>query len=85
MQNFLMGLGIGLVVGVLFAPKSGSDTRNYLSSKAGEGADYMTRQGQQLKDSASDLLERGKEAVMSQKQKLASSFQNPQPAQTFQR
>jgi gas vesicle protein len=31
---FLVGLGIGALVGILFAPKSGEDTREYLSSKA---------------------------------------------------
>ena len=31
---FLVGLGIGALVGILFAPKSGEETREYLSSKA---------------------------------------------------
>ena len=33
---FLVGLGIGALVGILFAPKSGEETRDYLSSKAEE-------------------------------------------------
>ena len=70
MGSFLLGFGIGITVGVLFAPKSGSESRDYIGSKAGEGTDYLLKQGQQLKDSASDLLERGKNVVMSQKDKV---------------
>jgi gas vesicle protein len=36
---FLVGLGIGAMVGLLFAPKSGEDTREYLTGKADEGRD----------------------------------------------
>jgi gas vesicle protein len=72
MNNFLLGFGIGVTVGILFAPKAGPETREYISSKTNEGTDYLLKQGQQLKDSASDLLERGKNIVTSQKDKLAS-------------
>jgi gas vesicle protein len=40
---FLVGLGVGALVGVLFAPKSGEDTREYLAGKADEGKDYAAR------------------------------------------
>jgi gas vesicle protein len=76
MGNFLLGFGVGVTVGVLFAPKSGQETREFVSSKAGQGADYLSQQGQTLKDSASDLLERGKQAVMSQKDKVESAVSN---------
>ena len=44
MGNFLLGFGLGLVGGVLFAPRSGEDTRGYIGSKANEGVDYVKRQ-----------------------------------------
>ena len=34
---FLVGLGIGAAVGVLFAPRSGEETRDLITQKAGEG------------------------------------------------
>ena len=34
---FLAGLGVGAVVGVLYAPRSGNETREALRSKADEG------------------------------------------------
>jgi len=34
---FFLGLGLGVAVGLLFAPKTGSETRDLLLSKADEG------------------------------------------------
>ena len=73
MNNFLLGFGVGLTLGVLFAPKAGAESRGYISAKASEGTDYLLKQGQQLKDSASDLLERGKNVVASQKDKFTGA------------
>lgn len=82
MGNFLLGFGIGLTAAVLFAPKSGSESREYLGSKASDGTDYLLKQGQQLKDSAADLLDRGKTAVMNQKDKLTGTAE--QVSQAYQ-
>ena len=75
MGNFLLGFGIGITAAVLFAPKSGPESREYLGSKASDGTDYLLKQGQQLKDSAAELLDRGKTVVMSQKDKVMSAAQ----------
>ncbi len=54
MSFFFLGLGIGAAMGVLFAPKSGTETRDFLMSKANEGADLAKRRAQELKDQAAD-------------------------------
>ena len=41
--NFLMGLGIGAVAVVLYAPRSGSKTRDFLRNKSAEGVNYVRR------------------------------------------
>ena len=76
MGNFLLGLGIGITAGVLLAPKSGFETRKYLVDKAAEGSDYMVEQGRQLKETASDLYDRGRSVVNSQKEKVADVVSN---------
>ena len=53
---FLVGLGIGALVGILFAPKSGEETREYLSSKAEEGRDFA-----QKKEAITTAVDAGKE------------------------
>src|ERR1700731_702628 len=58
---FVVGLGIGAIIGILFAPKSGEETRDYLSAKADEGRDYAQQKARELRERAEDLLERSKE------------------------
>ena len=39
MKSFLCGLGLGIGLGVLFAPMSGEETRNNLAERANDLAD----------------------------------------------
>ncbi len=75
LSYFLFGLGMGVAVGVLFAPKSGQETRDYLKSRAGEGRDFLKQKGEEVRDSASDMVSRGREAFDSQRQNLAAALE----------
>ena len=68
---FIAGLGIGGAVALLFAPKSGKETREYLADKAEEGKDYVAARGKQLRQHADEYVERGKEVISKQKERLA--------------
>jgi gas vesicle protein len=70
---FIVGLGIGALIGILFAPKSGEETREYLTSKADEGRDYAQKKARELRERAEDLIERSKEIMARQKESLASA------------
>lgn len=70
---FLVGLGIGALIGILFAPKSGDETREFLSKKADEGRDYAQRKAQELRERAEDLVERSKSAATRQKETLSAA------------
>lgn len=72
---FLVGLGIGALMGILFAPKSGEETREFLSSKADEGRDYAQRKARELRERADDLLARGKDVVSKQKDAISSAVE----------
>lgn len=72
---FLVGLGIGALLGILFAPKSGEETRDYLSSKADEGRDYAQKKARELRERAEDLIERSKEIMSKQKDALSSAVE----------
>jgi gas vesicle protein len=63
---FFLGLGLGTAIGLLFAPKSGSETRKYIRSKTQEGTDYLRSQGQGLMDSATEAIERTKTTIQNQ-------------------
>jgi len=58
---FLAGLGLGAVIALLFAPRSGEETRAYLRERAGEGVDELKRRGRELKERAGEVVEKGKE------------------------
>jgi gas vesicle protein len=70
---FLVGLGIGAMVGLLFAPKSGEDTREYLSDRADEGREYAQRKARELRERAEDLIQRSKEIMARQRDGLAAA------------
>ena len=74
LSYFLFGLGMGVAVGVLFAPKSGQETRELLMSKANEGRDYLRQKGEEVRDSATEAIGRGREAFQQQKDNLAAAL-----------
>src|SRR5262249_60516556 len=77
---FLVGLGVGALVGVLFAPKSGEDTREYLSKKADEGREYAQRKARELRDRADELIERGKDVASRQKESISAAVEGAREA-----
>jgi len=70
LANFFLGLGIGVGIGMLFAPKSGEETRDLLMSKAEDGREYLKQQTSGLRDSATDLVDKGREVLGKQKENL---------------
>ena len=72
---FLVGLGIGALIGILFAPKSGEETREYLANKADEGREYAQKKARELRERAEDLIERSKGVVSRQKEAISSAVE----------
>jgi gas vesicle protein len=54
---FLAGLGVGALIGVLYAPKAGSETREDLVAGALEARDKAAVLAQQAKERATDLAQ----------------------------
>jgi gas vesicle protein len=72
---FFLGLGLGVAVGVLFAPKSGPETRQLLRGKAEEGADYVKRRGEELRDTAAETIDRSKQTIQRHKDNLNAAVE----------
>src|SRR3989442_14306472 len=70
---FIVGLGLGVLVGILFAPKSGEETRDFLAEKADEGSKYAQRKARELKERAEDLVEKSKEVAARQKESITAA------------
>ena len=74
LSYFFLGLGLGVVAGVLFAPKSGAETREFLTSKANEGVDLAKRRAEEVRTAAIETYDRGKSAVQRQKENLSAAI-----------
>lgn len=72
---FFLGVGVGLAVGLLFAPKSGEETRNLLKGRADEGKDFVKRKSGEIRETATDFMERGRDAVIRQREQVAAAVE----------
>jgi len=77
--NFLLGVAVGVGVGLLFAPKSGEETREILKNKADEGKEYLKKQTADLRETASaaasDLVEKGRDVINRQRDNLSEAIE----------
>jgi gas vesicle protein len=60
---FLLGLGIGVTVGVLWAPRTGEETRQLIADRASEGADYLKERAQEGTEYVRQRAQDGSEFV----------------------
>ena len=72
---FLAGLGLGALVGVLYAPRPGSETRDVLRARAEEGRDYMRGRAQEARDQAAQWADRGREVLNQQKEQFRAAYE----------
>ena len=83
---FMAGAGIGAVLALLFAPKSGRETRELIARTATDGRDFITtkvnegrqiveEKGRKLGDDFTSFLDKSKEAVQRQKEQLTAAFE----------
>jgi len=81
---FIVGAGIGIGLGMLLAPKAGSETRDAIRGRVNEGKDYLARQGRDLSreianrastlaDKASGLAGKGKETIDKHRSSVAAA------------
>jgi gas vesicle protein len=61
--QFLLGMGIGLGLALLFAPQSGEETREWIAVSAEDGLRQLRRRGRRLIFETQDLLDRGEQSV----------------------
>lgn len=60
MLYFMIGMGLGLLAGLLYAPRPGRETRNELRRGALDGLGYMSEEATRAQAGASRLVEKMK-------------------------
>ena len=72
---FLAGLGLGALVGVLYAPKSGKETRDSIVQGALEGREYVTNRGRQAGEQVGQWVDKGRDVYSRQKDQFNSAIE----------
>jgi len=72
---FLAVLGLGALAGVLYAPRSGAETREVLRARAEEGRDYVRSRAREAREQAEQWAGRGREAVNQQKEQFRAAYE----------
>ena len=72
---FLAGVGLGALVGVLYAPRSGSETRDQIRARAEEGRDYVRTRAREARGQASEWVDRGRDVVNQQKDQFRAAYE----------
>jgi gas vesicle protein len=74
-SNFVVGLGIGLgagvCIGMLLAPKSGREMRQVIRNTSAEGEAYLEQRGVELRDTLTSLIK----AVSRQRDDLTAAIE----------
>jgi gas vesicle protein len=60
---FLVGVAIGAGAAVLFAPRSGKDTRQYITRRTHEGREAVEATGRDIVDRGRDFYDKGRDLV----------------------
>jgi gas vesicle protein len=72
---FLAGLGIGAVAGVLYAPRSGDETRQALRARADDGREFVRDRARLAREQAAGWADRGREVLSQQKEQFRSAYE----------
>jgi gas vesicle protein len=72
---FLAGLGLGGLIGVLYAPRAGSETREELRARAEEGREYVRNRAREAKEQAAGWVDKSKDVVNQQKDQFRAAYE----------
>jgi gas vesicle protein len=72
---FIAGLGLGALVGILYAPKSGRETREALLTGFEDGREYLSNRGREASSQVRQWVDKGKETVSRQRDQITSAFE----------
>ncbi len=71
---FLAGLGFGALMGVLYAPRSGRETRDAIRNTAQEGGEYLKNRGREARETVNQWVDRSKDVVSQKKDQISAAI-----------
>ena len=73
--GFLLGIGAGVAIGVLWAPQSGMALRRSLVAKTQETSNAIQDQATELVDSAAGMVEKGRAGLARQQEGIKTAVE----------
>ena len=67
--------GVGIGLGMIFAPKSGREARSLISREAHEGAEYVRKRGEKIRANTEMLVQKGRDAMVHQMDGVKAALQ----------
>jgi gas vesicle protein len=61
--GFLTGLGVGVVLGLLYAPRSGKKTQELIAKETQSGLDKVSAAGKRMRTQAENFAEKASERI----------------------
>jgi gas vesicle protein len=74
---FLAGLALGVLGGILFAPRAGEEIREDVRRRTNEKWEYLNEQADKIRDATEKMVERSKEWMDRQSDSWRSGNENP--------
>src|ERR1700674_4299753 len=71
---FLAGLGLGPLAAILYAPKSGRETREAIVTGVDDGRKYLASLGRNAREQVSDWVASGKQIVTDKKRQVSAAI-----------
>ena len=72
---FLAGLGVGAAIGMLYAPKSGAETREAILRGAEDAREAALNRAREAREQATQWVDKGKDFVQAQKEQFRSAYE----------
>ena len=72
---FLAGIGFGALAAILFAPRSGQETRDLIGAKADQGREYVTARSKEVREQAGQVVNKARDLVAQQKEQLSAALE----------
>lgn len=72
---FLAGVGIGAAVGILYAPKTGDETRQRIREAAEEGRGTVRERARKAREQAGTWVDKGREYLNHQREHVRSAYE----------
>ena len=72
---FLVGSGIGAIIALLFAPRSGRETRDMIAQRTAENKERLSTTGRNVSEKVTTYIEKGKDLVATQKEQFSAAIE----------